>query len=265
MQNLVYLIISTFFFSFANSQNNKDLLLLKNAINNDSRSLSNKKRDKYRNPYETLVFFGINREMKVLEISPGKGWYSEIISKFMRGTNNFYVTRYEPAPLKIIEKNQKEFEKYFKKNQSSYGEISIINFNGKNILEKEVNNFDLVLTFRNSHNWLSSKTASNVYKSIHGIMKKGAVLGVVQHRAHKNLKQNFKNGYVKESFLINFIEEQGFKFIEKSEINSNPKDLKNYKDGVWTLPPRLILKDVNKQKYLDIGESDRMTLKFIKL
>lgn len=94
-------------------------------------------------------------------------------------------------------------------------------------------------------------------------MKKGAILGVVQHRASKDFEENFINGYVKEDFLISLIEKQGFRLIEKSEINSNPKDLKNYEKGVWTLPPRFA--DGVKTKYLNIGESDRMTLKFKKL
>ena len=95
-------------------------------------------------------------------------------------------------------------------------------------------------------------------------MKKGGVLGIVQHRGDEKMNKNFYNGYVKESFLINFIEKIGFKFLEKSNINQNTKDTKDYKNGVWTLPPRLVLGEKNKNKYLKIGESDRMTLKFIK-
>ena len=146
----------------------------------------------------------------------------------------------------------------------NFGEVKSIYFNDKNILDSKVKDFDMVLTFRNTHNWLSSNTAENVYKSIHKIMKKGAILGVVQHRADEKSEYDYKNGYVKQSFLIEFIESQGFKFISKSEINANPKDTKNYEKGVWTLPPRLILGDKNKNKFLLIGESDRMTLKFIK-
>jgi predicted methyltransferase len=105
--------------------------------------------------------------------------------------------------------------------------------------------------------------ADEAYNSISKLLKKGGILGVVQHRASENVKENFSKGYVKEDFLIKQIEKQGLKFIEKSEINSNPRDLKNYKKGVWSLPPRF--SDGKKTKYLNIGESDRMTLKFIKL
>ena len=120
------------------------------------------------------------------------------------------------------------------------------------------------MTFRNTHNWLDSNNAEKIYRSIFNSMKKGGVLGVVQHRADESSEFNYKGGYVKESFLIKLIEDQGFKLVKKSEINSNPKDLKDYAKGVWTLPPTLRLGDKNKAKYSNIGESDRMTLKFIK-
>jgi len=109
-----------------------------------------------------------------------------------------------------------------------------------------------------------SDSAINVYQSIYNVMKEGGILGIVQHRADEKSKFNFKNGYVKESFLIDFLEDIGFKFLDRSNINQNTKDKKDYKNGVWTLPPRLVLGDLDRQKYLDIGESDRMTLKFIK-
>ncbi|MAI29602.1 MAG: methyltransferase [Rickettsiales bacterium] len=238
--------------------------LLKNAILNQNRKIENIKRDNFRNPYETLTFFEINNKMKVLEVSPGNGWYSEVLSFYLKNSKGYYVTKYKKPPIKIIEKNQIEFDNYFNKNIEKFGEVKSIYFNEKNFLDSEVKDFDLVLTFRNTHNWLGSKTADNVYKSIYQIMKKGGILGIVQHRANENSKNDFKNGYVKQSFLIKFIEKQGFKFINKSEINANTKDTKDYEKGVWTLPPRLILGDKQKDKFLQIGESDRMTLKFIK-
>ena len=253
----LFIILTTSFESYSNE-------LLKTAIQNPNRKNENTERDNFRNPLETLTFFGIKDKMKVLEVSPGNGWYSEILSFYLKNSKGYYVTKYKKPPIKIIETNQKKFEDYFNKNIDNFGEVKSIYFNDKNILDSKVKDFDMVLTFRNTHNWLSSNTAENVYKSIHKIMKKGAILGVVQHRADKKSEYDYKNGYVKQSFLIDFIESQGFKFISKSEINANPKDTKNYEKGVWTLPPRLILGDKNKNKFLLIGESDRMTLKFIK-
>ena len=105
-------------------------------------------------------------------------------------------------------------------------------------IKSNENYFDLILTFRNTHNFLDQKKSENIYQSFHRSLKKNGILGVVQHRADESATYNFKKGYVKESFLIRHIEEQGFKLIEKTELNSNPKDLKDYNKGVWTLPPR---------------------------
>lgn len=260
-----FLLFFTFlFFSFVDSVSSEKEFKLEDSINNVNRNEKNIIRDKYRNPLKTLTFFEIQRNKKILEISPGNGYYSEIISHYMRNTNNYFVTEYKYPPVEAVKKGQEKFKTYFKNNQKKFGEINTIYFQEGNILETKDKNFDLVLTFRNTHNWLGSDTAFNVYKSIYDSMKKGGILGIVQHRGDEKMNKNFYNGYVKESFLINFIEKIGFKFLEKSNINQNTKDTKDYKNGVWTLPPRLVLGEKNKNKYLKIGESDRMTLKFIK-
>ena len=141
----------------------------------------------------------------------------------------------------------KKFDEYFSKNKNKFGGVKSVFFTEKNILESKIRKFDMVLTFRNTHNWLRSKTAENVYSSIYKVMKSGGILGIVQHKADENSEFNFKNGYVKESFLIKLIENQGFKLLEKSNINLNPLDTKDYKNGVWTLPPRLILGEKIKE------------------
>ena len=263
MKKAIYIIIF-FLFSSVESESHKFDQELKNSVENLSRSKKNVARDKYRNPIETLSFFEIKKNKKVLEISPGGGYYSEIISHYMRNTDNYFVTEYKFPPVDAVKKGQKKFKKYFSENINNFGKVNTILFLEKNILEKNEKNFDLVLTFRNTHNWLGSNTAKNVYKSIYDSMKKGAILGIVQHRGNEDMKKNFNNGYVKESFLIDFIEEIGFQFVEKSNINANSKDTKDYKSGVWTLPPRLVMGEKDKKKYLEIGESDRMTLKFVK-
>ncbi len=259
------LFIFVFLFSLifeAKTAESDDLLI--SSIKNEKRSEKNIKRDKYRNPFETLTFFEIDREKKILEISPGGGYYSEIISHYMKKTNNFFSTEYLVPPVEAVRKGQEKYNKFFEENKKEFGQINKIYFLKNNKLEFEEKNFDLVLTFRNTHNWLGSNSAGNVYQSIYDVMKKGGILGIVQHRADEKSKFNFKNGYVKESFLIRFLEDIGFKLLDKSDINQNTKDKKDYKNGVWTLPPRLVLGDLDRQKYLDIGESDRMTLKFIK-
>ena len=128
------------------------------------------------------------------------------------------------------------------------------------------NSVDMVLTFRNLHNWLKSGYLENVFQVSFNALKKGGIFGVVEHRAPETFdvaKMN-ASGYVTESLAIKLATEVGFILVDKSEINANKKDKKNYPKGVWTLPPTLKLQDKNKDKYLKIGESDRMTLKFIK-
>ena len=235
---------------------------LKFAVNNKLRGSENISRDKYRNPYDTLSFFEISRNKKVLEVIPGTGWYTEIISRYLRGTQNFYVLMYGQPKLDILKKIQKKFSEKFDNNES-FGDVKKLYFNENLDVTDKNDYFDLIVTFRNTHNWLQMNKADEAYNSISKLLKKGGILGVVQHRASENIKENFSKGYVKEDFLIKQIEKQGLKFIEKSEINSNPRDLKSYKKGVWSLPPRF--SDGKKTKYLNIGESDRMTLKFIKL
>jgi len=262
MKNL-FIFVFLFCLIFETKTAESDDLLIR-SINNEKRSEKNIKRDKYRNPFETLTFFEIDREKKILEISPGGGYYSEIISHYMKKTNNFFSTEYRVPPVEAVRKGQEKYNKFFEENKKDFGQINKLYILKNNKLELEEKNFDLVLTFRNTHNWLRSNSAGNVYQSIYDVMKKGGILGIVQHKADEKSKFNFKNGYVKESFLISFLEDIGFKLLDKSDINQNTKDKKDYKNGVWTLPPRLVLGDLDRQKYLDIGESDRMTLKFIK-
>ena len=256
---LNYLVLLLFFGLPFNSLSDNSLKI---AIDNPLRGNENINRDKYRNPYDTLSFFDISKKKKVLEVIPGTGWYTEIISKFMKGTENFYVLMYDNPKLDILKRIQKKFVGKFDNNQS-FGSIKKIYFNENLDIDHKNGYFDLVLTFRNSHNWLQMKKAEKAYNSFSKLLKKGGILGVVQHRASTTNEKDFDKGYVKESFLIKLIENQGFKFVEKSEINANPRDLKNYKKGVWSLPPRF--SDGKKTQYLNIGESDRMTLKFIKL
>ena len=261
MKKYFFILILLCFSCFSRDPNINDL---KNAVDNPFRKDSNKIRDKYRNPNETLTFFEVSRDKKILEIVPGSGWYSEIISYFMKNTNNFSVAIYDKPPVKILNKIQENFINYFTSNENNFGEINVIKINEDYGINDRHEKYDIVLTFRNTHNWLDSGNAKKLFKSINKVLKPGGLLGVVQHRANENSDFNFKKGYVKESYLINLIENQGFKLSEKNEINSNPRDLKNYKKGVWTLPPRLVEGENNKALYLEIGESDRMTLKFIK-
>ncbi len=266
MKYLSFIVIFLITFFINNEAYGDEQNLITKAVENPNRGKEDIYRDKYRNPLETLNFFGLDRKMKVLEVIPGRGWYTKIISNYMKSTNNFYVATYENPPFatEIITKIQKEFFNFFRNNIENFGEIKSTKINKDFKLIGYNDYFDMILTFRNTHNFLDQNKSKEIFKSFHKSLKKGGVLGVVQHRANEISEFNYKKGYVKESFLINHIEQQGFSLLKKSEINANPRDIKNYEKGVWTLPPRYTEGAKNRSLYTSIGESDRMTLKFIK-
>jgi len=232
---------------------------LEEAVSNDLRTPANIARDKYRHPLETLNFFGLQAEMTVVEIWPSSGWYSEILAPYLAGKGK-YILADTPSDPKGYTTPRLE---WMSKNPEIAARTTITKFLPPDITDiAPEGTADLVLTFRNIHNWQGDKAQKAAFASFFKALKPGGVLGIVEHRAKKN--NDPKSGYVLESEVIRYAVGAGFKLEAKSEINANPKDTKNYPEGVWTLPPRLRLGDKDKQKYLDIGESDRMTLKFVK-
>ena len=226
---------------------------LKESIESEERDIENIKRDIYRHPKETLTFFGIKPNMTVVELNPGGGWYTEILANYI----------HYPGTL-ITAQGDYYMEKFKKKIDSSsmYGRVEIVSLNS--IFAKE-NSVDAVITFRNLHNWLGPQIES-IFSNSFKVLKPGGKFGVVEHRAKPgtDLETMKKSGYVTEDHAIQVALKHGFKLLAKSEINANPKDTKDHPKGVWTLPPRLRLEDLDKQRYIEIGESDRMTLLFIK-
>ena len=252
------------------AMNDSSEVLINKAIEGEHRTEENKARDTYRHPKETLLFFGIKLNMSVLEILPGRGWYTEILAPVLKTSGKLTIASFgENHPNDYLQKAHIRLMQYLDENKKIYEKTKRVVFNENNDYLKAVdsNSIDMVLTFRSSHNWIRFDNIKDVYKSFHRVLKKGGTLGVVQHRAEKNddPEKSAKNGYVPEKFIIKLAEEVGFELIEKSEINANIKDNKNHPKGVWTLPPTLRLGEIDKEKYIGIGESDRMTLKFIKL
>ena len=239
--------------------------IIKKAIDNEFRNPNNVSRDKYRNPLETLTFFGLEKDMTVLEILPGRGWYTEILSNVLKDDGDYLVASFgNNHQNKYLKNIHIEFEKYFFEKENIFGKFKVVDFfNGDYLSVIDDKSLDMVLTFRNTHNWLKNEKASLIFKSFSRVLKKDGILGVVQHRSNTDAEK-FKgeDGYVGEEFLIVLLENCGFELVDKAEINSNPFDIKDYPKGVWTLPPTL--RDGKKQSYLEIGESDRMTLKFRK-
>lgn len=231
---------------------------LQAALKGGQRSAANVARDTARHPYETLQFFGIKSSMQVVELAPGGGWYTEILAPYLRkdgklilaGASNALKTKLSESP-------------------ALYDQVSFGEFNPtKKIDYAAPASVDMVLTFRNVHNWMgqSDTAAKAVFQSAFDALKSGGVFGVVEHRLPESAKHDAKgsSGYVHQSYVIALAQSVGFKLAAQSEINANPKDNANHEGGVWALPPVVANKEKDKEKYMAIGESDRMTLKFVK-
>jgi predicted methyltransferase len=243
-------------------------LFLKNISEGEHRSEENKQRNVYRNPSETLSFFEIKEDMHVLEISPGGGWYSEILGPFLKKKGQLTLTVFDDNSQVGYQKRlNKVLREKVRPNSEYYGEVNFKTFDLPDVMEPlgEEDSIDRVLTFRNTHSFMRDNSLSKAYLEFFRVLKPGGILGVVQHRARANTELDpRKTGYVNEAFLIKAIEDLGFEFVAKSEVNANELDTHDHPEGVWTLPPSLRLKEKNRSTYLAIGETDRMTLKFRK-
>ena len=244
---------------------------LQNAIDGKHRAEQKEKRDQHRNPQETLEFFGFKPDMTVVEVWPGSGWYTDILAPALRANGTFIAAGFDPdAGVKWYPKAIENYVAKMDSDKALYGNVQYTQFNPPTKIKvAEDNSADMVLTFRNVHNWYMNGDEESVKKAFEGFytaLKPSGILGVVEHRLpeSRDQKKDKRSGYVKQSLVIKWAEEAGFILLAKSEINANPKDTADHERGVWTLPPRLRLGDEDKEKYLAIGESDRMTLKFMK-
>ena len=233
----------------------------------EHRSEANRARDVYRHPKQTLLFFGIRPGMKVVEVWPGGGWYTEIIAPLVREKGKYYAATIAPDPGSEYITNQlKSYREMLAARPDLYDKVEVTTLSATGAELAPPGSVDMVVTFRNLHNWMSDGWAPQAIAAMFRALKPGGVLGVVEHRGRSDVPQDpqAKTGYVDEDFAVKLIEDAGFKLVAKSEINANPKDTKDYQQGVWTLPPTYRLGDQDKAKYAEIGESDRFTLKFVK-
>lgn len=243
--------------------------LLDRALAGDHRAEANRARDKYRHPRETLLFFGLKPDMTVVEIWPGGGWYSEILAPVLKDKGKLYLASVAIENPKLQNWQRESREKQeatYAKRPELYGKPVFTSFGPPQWVNiAPAGTADMVLTFRNVHNWSLQKADGASFKAFFDALKPGGILGVVEHRANPgtSFEQQVKTGYMTEAYVIELAEKAGFKLIEKSEVNANPKDTKDHPNGVWTLPPMLRGR-LDPEKYLAIGESDRMTLKFEK-
>lgn len=241
--------------------------LLEAALAGSHRSPGSRARDAYRHPKETLAFFGLAPNMTIVEVSPGGGWYTEVLAPVLREGGTFYAAHNNPAASEGAAKGVARFKQKLAANPAIYDKVKVTSF-GKDHYDSlaPAGSADMVLTFRNVHNWMAQDFAPQAFQAFFKALKPGGVLGVVEHRLPESATQDPKaaTGYVKQSEVIRMAEAAGFKLAAKSEINANPKDTADHPKGVWTLPPNYALGEHDKAKYAAIGESDRMTLKFVK-
>jgi len=245
-------------------ENNASAKSLEKAVSGDHRTAKNKARDQYRHPIETLNFFGFTPNMTVVEITPGGGWYTEILAPALKGSGTLYGAHYPDTGEDNYYSNSRK--KLVKKLASDvvFSEVVLTDFTPRKQSElAPQGTADLVLTFRNLHNWKDAGV-EQVFKDAFNALKPGGVLGIVEHRLPVGIDAEKARGYVSETKTIKQAKAAGFRFEGSSEVNANAKDLAIHPKGVWTLPPVLALKEQDRAKYIAIGESDRMTLKFVK-
>ena len=226
----------------------------------------NSSRDGARNPAETLKFFGLQPDSSVVEIWPSGGWYTEIIAPFVAENGQFYGAHFPGGTdMEFFNRARDAYKAKLEANPEVYGNAQITAmYTGMMDLAPEP--VDMVLTFRNVHNWMSRDFQDEVMQAFYDVLKPGGVLGIVEHRAAPGSEQDPKavSGYVTEEYTIALAEKAGFVLDGQSEINANPRDTRDHPEGVWTLPPTLRLGDEDREKYVEIGESDRYTLRFLK-
>lgn len=229
-----------------------------------------RERDPYRHPRETLLFLGIRPNLHVAEIWPGAGWYAEILAPYLRDQGRYYAAHFhiDDKTSQAYRNSRASFQEKLAKDPALYGRtvLTAVRAPEQTALAPP-GSLDMVLTFRNVHNWaVELGNDQAMFDAFFAALKSGGVLGVVEHRARPgaSLEDMKRSGYMTEAYVIALAEKAGFKLGARAEINANHKDTKDYADGVWALPPTYRGGNVDRQKYADIGESDRMTLRFIK-
>lgn len=246
---------------------------LDEAVQGEHRSEQNKARDKYRKPLETLTFLGIKDDMKVVEIWPGGGWYTEILAPYLKDNGKFIAAQYDMnGPYTYQRRSLGSFFTKIASNPKLYRDVEVVEFSLPYKLKlTQPGTADMVLTFRNVHNLVADLYGKGAYADLtftamFDALKPGGVLGIVDHEWDDpdNEDPKARNGYISVKRTVEMAERAGFKLAAESDILDNPKDTKDYVNGVWSLPPVLAIDEKDKAKQLAIGESDRFLLKFVK-
>jgi predicted methyltransferase len=239
------------------------------AIAGDWRDAKNRARDQYRHPRETLAFFGVQPGQTVIEITPGGGWYAEILAPYLREDGHYVAAVWDdaiPGQPKYRYGLNTSLRAKFAGNPAVYATPEVRVFDPKAPVFGAAHSADVVLTFRNAHNWVADGNAEAYFKAFFDVLKPGGTLGVVDHRAKPgtDLEAMKKSGYLTEALVVGLAQDAGFVLEARSEVNANPRDSADHPNGVWTLPPSNDHAAADDAKYKAIGESDRMTLRFRK-
>ena len=243
--------------------------IIDEALVADHRTPTYVERDQFRHPKETLLFFGLDPEQSVVEVTPGFGWYAEILAPILRDSGQYYYTSYtlhddiNPYFVKV----EKAFKEKMDLNPDIYSNLNWIHFDPNQPEFAPNGPVDMVLTFRNVHNWAKAGTAESMFSGFARALKPGGILGLVEHRAKPgtSLDDQIRSGYMTVDYVVQMAEAAGFRLDASSEINANPKDTTDHPGGVWNLLPNLRnIADEDKEAISAIGESDRMTLRFVK-
>ncbi len=228
------------------------------AVAAPTRTPANTVRDKYRHPIETLTFFGVTPTQTVLEYAPSGGWYTEILGPLLKDKGTFYAAQAAGAGFDKLKVK-------LDADPATYGKVKLVPWTAP-LTSVPAGTVDTVLTFRNVHNMVMAGSEAATFKAFFDVLKPGGTLGIVDHRLpeSRDTAAEKTSGSLKVSTVRGLAEAAGFEYVDASEVNANPKDTADWEKGVWTLPPVLRNGEVDKDKYLAIGESDRMTLKFRK-
>jgi predicted methyltransferase len=243
---------------------------VKAALAGHQRKPGDADRDKYRHPLETLSFFGLQPNMTVIDLYPGEGWYTEILAPALAAKGKLIDVGSDPhGPEESSSTwSARHYQAFLDKAPELYGKVQVLPVDGKAPSLGLDGTVDMVLVMREMHNMVPGRagTIDKWLAEIHKALKPKGILAIVDHRAAKGSDPavTAKNGYLPEAWVIAQVEAAGFKLVKASDVNANPKDTKDYPDGVWTLPPSFAGPKEQHDRFAAIGESDRMTLKFVK-
>ena len=222
--------------------------------------------DQERHPAQTLLFFGLRPESRVLQVWPRSGYYTRIIAPLLRGRGRLYTALIDPGHSRFLAARNAAYRQLLASDPGVYRRVQVVRFplNGGDAVPP--GSVTLVLAFGDLHQWMARGDASKALTSIYRALAPGGVLGLIDNRAAPGSKVDARarNGYVDQTYAIRLIESHGFRLVATSEVNANPRDTKGYPAGVWTLPPAYRLGKIDRARYAAIGEPDRFTLKFVK-